>query len=322
MKLELEKRSEELNQEEVAVTKEDQVEESVCVQETEESVKEEVLEQTVTEEGQKQITIEKEETIVISQEQTSKSQLSILMGIEDSILEREYVEQNVKKFLAGIGRAVLRSDSLDGDMKRMFASAKDYYLGGILASPLYLNACAKLLKKKEKRNFEVGAIVDFPFGEGTFKSKLHDVKACGRAKVNFTVITFPTLLANKDNAKILRRQTKRLIGAFKKNRGIAINASGLPVEEISRIIKLFYKTKMKTLTLLFNDSMVDEIVEKVSYINKGLNGKKLYLLTNLQKAEEITKLRVIGVERVFTPHAEDIAKDVLERFGIKETKLY
>jgi hypothetical protein len=151
---------------------------------------------------------------------------------------------------------------------------------------------------------------------------LHDVKACGKAKVNFTVITFPTLLANKDNAKILRRQTKRLIGAFKKNRGIAINASGLPVEEISRIVKLFYKTKMQTLTLLFNDSPIDEIIEKVTFVNKDLNGKKLYLLTSLQKTEEITKLRVLGVDRVFTPYAEDIAKDVLERFSLKETKLY
>ena len=94
--------------------------------------------------------IVEEEKVELSQEESSSSALSILMGVEDSVLEREYVEYNVKKFLSGIGRAVLRSDSLDGDMKRMFAAAKDYYLGGILASPLYLNACAKLLKKKEK----------------------------------------------------------------------------------------------------------------------------------------------------------------------------
>lgn len=313
MELELEKTTEEKSQqEEVAVTEVEEVKE----------IEEQTLIAEKEEVGQVEEIIVEEEKVELSQEESSSSALSILMGVEDSILEREYVEQNVRKFLLGLGRAVLRSDSLDGDMKRMFASAKEYYLGGILASPLYLNACAKLLKKKEKRTFEVGAIIDFPFGEGTFKSKLHDVKACGKAKVNFTVITFPTLLANKDNAKILRRQTKRLIGAFKKNRGIAINASGLPVEEISRIVKLFYKTKMQTLTLLFNDSPIDEIIEKVTFVNKDLNGKKLYLLTSLQKTEEITKLRVLGVDRVFTPYAEDIAKDVLERFSLKETKLY
>lgn len=314
MELELEKTTEEKSQqEEVAVT---EVEE---VKEIEEQTL--IAEKEEVEQVEEEIMVE-EEKVELSQEESSSSALSILMGVEDSILEREYVEYNVKKFLSGIGRAVLRSDSLDGDMKRMFAAAKDYYLGGILASPLYLNACAKLLKKKEKRTFEVGAIVDFPFGEGTFKSKLHDVKACGKAKVNFTVITFPTLLANNDNAKILRRQTKRLIGAFKKNRGIAINASGLPVEEISRIVKLFYKTKMQTLTLIFNDSPIDEIVENVLVASKDLNSKKLQVVANVQKAEYITRLKGLGVDRVFTPYAEDIAKDVLERFGLKETKLY
>ena len=297
MELELEKKLEE-SKEDVAVTEVEQVVET------------------------EEVEVEIEKETISLEEQSSKSALSVLMGVEDCVLEREHVEYNVKKFLSGLGRAVLRSDSLDGDMKRMFASAKEYYLGGILASPLYLNACAKLLKKKENRNFEVGAIVDFPFGEGTFKSKQHDVKACGKAKINFTVITFPTMLANKDNEKILRRQTKRLIGAFNKNRGIAINASGLPVEEISRIVKLFYKTKMQTLTLLFSDCPIDEIVEKVVATNKDLNSKKLQVVANLQKAEQITRLRVLGVTRVFTPYAEDIAKDVLERFGIKDTKLY
>jgi hypothetical protein len=143
MELELEKTTEEKSQqEEVAVT---EVEE---VKEIEEQTL--IAEKEEVEQVEEEIIVE-EEKVELSQEESSSSALSILMGVEDSILEREYVEQNVRKFLLGLGRAVLRSDSLDGDMKRMFASAKEYYLGGILASPLYLNACAKLLKKKENQ---------------------------------------------------------------------------------------------------------------------------------------------------------------------------
>ncbi len=103
MELELEKTTEEKSQqEEVAVT---EVEE---VKEIEEQTL--IAEKEEVEQVEEEIIVE-EEKVELFQEKSSSSALSILMGVEDSILEREYVEYNVKKFLSGIGRAVLRSDS-------------------------------------------------------------------------------------------------------------------------------------------------------------------------------------------------------------------
>ena len=272
----------------------------------------------VTLEQEAERTEEKEQFYDEKDNQTLKA-LASLMGVGEQTLKREFVEYNVKKFLSLVGRALVRSETMDEDVKRLYYRSSEYWLGGILVSPMYLSSCTKQQKKKD-RTIDCGAIIDFPFGEDTVKGKMHGIKESNKAKMDFAIVTIPTVLAGKENLKQLKKQTKKLMGALKKRGGVAINASDITNDDIKRVCKSLVKSKAQSLTLLFGDTPIEEVTEKIITAGANLGDKKLFVLANVQKYQSITELKKLGVDKIFTPFAFEIATEVLQSFGLKEIK--
>lgn len=270
------------------------------------AVKEQVLEQQSI----------AEQALDQPKENGKREELAILLGKSQEQLEREFIDRNVSEFLSHAFKAAVGSDAMVDGLKCTLNRVKEWSLGGAVLSTVYLPNCAKILKKRDGKGVKVGAIIDFPFGEGTVKSKINQVKACNKAKVDFVIMTLPSILLNAEEGKDLKKQVKKFAGAFKKEKSVAVNFSDLRLESLSGLNKIMTKKKINSLTLILAEGDSEDLAEKIIAIKSRIGEKSIDVLAPVSGVEQVTELVKLGVDKIFTPNAEELAKSVIDAFEI------
>jgi len=139
--------------------------------------------------------------------------------------------------------------------------------------------------------------------------------------VDEATVVMPNLLINNEMTKVLKRQTKKVGKAFKGKSGVAFNASDLSEDKLTFAVKIAQKTKIEFITLIFNSASQEEVEAKLRAVNKVKGDKKIFVFANVSSPEAIIALFKNQVDKILTPFADDIGKDLLKRFNVKSIKL-
>ncbi|MBQ3116040.1 MAG: hypothetical protein IJC07_03320 [Clostridia bacterium] len=245
---------------------------------------------------------------------------SLLNDSEENVKQELYLYL-IKKFMANVGKAVVRFGDGDNKLEKIFLNCMAQGVGGVYVAPAHLPAVKKIINKNADVDIEVVAVVDFPFGESTLKARLNEVKDCKRANIDGVLITMPNVLTLPDKVKEYKKQAKKLLRAFNGKKGFAFNAGDLSDQDFSRVIKFTEKSKADYVALLFGESDYQTVKEKIEKVQTLRAKKKIFVLANVDKEEIVKELIKLGVDKVLTPFADDIGKNLFERYQITSIKL-
>ncbi len=247
--------------------------------------------------------------------------LAKLMGTTVNELKDEFFLFQIRKLMSRLAKTVIRFGVSDKQMEKLFYNAKQLEMDEIIVAPAFLPACVKQVKKLGEEGFKVGALVDFPFGESTIKSKISEVKECVKTGVDDITVMMPSMLVCKENIKQLKKQSAKIAKLYKGFAGIALNATDLNEEQIKLAIKAVNRTKLAFLTFVFGTATLDEVNSKMAIVKKYKDGKQIFALANVDTAEGVMALFSNGVDKILTPYADEIGEELVKRFNVKSVKL-
>ena len=228
----------------------------------------------------------------------------------------------VKKLMNRLGKVIVRFNVTDAELADIIDNSAKLETSEIVLSPAYLPALIRKVGKEQLDKLNVCALIDFPFGESTFKSKITDVKDVIKLGVDGVTVMMPAMMLEKDNLKMLKAQCRKIGRAYKNRAGVAVSAMDVTEEGIKTLIKTVEKTSLSHLTFVFGEAGEEELKLKFKTIMKH-KGKKcrIKILGNVMHAEAVMELFKLGAETVLTPYSDDIGADLVKRFNIKCLKL-
>lgn len=247
--------------------------------------------------------------------------LAALFGVSVEEIKEECFNYQVKKFMSKMGKLIVRYNLGEADLETAMLNSFAISSGGVFVAPIYLKECALKSKKHRLDGVTVGSVIDFPFGESSFKSKVQAVREGMKIGVDEVLVTIPNVLFSEQNYKELKKQVKKVGGIFKEGSGIILNATDLDDVCIKKAVRLINKTKLSFITFAFGEATLEEVKNKMEVVNKYRGAKKVRVLANVDSAEAVSELLKLKADMVLTPYADEIGKTLVERFNIKSVKL-
>lgn len=227
----------------------------------------------------------------------------------------------VRKLMSKLGQVVVRYDVSDAKIGKIIKNCLNLEVSEVLVSPAYLDACLKQTNKHKLQSQNVCAFIDFPFGESSLKGKLTDLKNTLNFGVDGATVMMPNLLLAPEKLKVFKKHVKRFGRAINRQTGVAVNATDLSEDAIKNAIKIVDKTKLSFITFVFGDTPEDQIKSKIKTIYKYKSKKEIRILGNVCSPEAVMALFKMGVDKILTPYANEIGKELVKRFKIKSVKL-
>jgi deoxyribose-phosphate aldolase len=217
-------------------------------------------------------------------------------------------------------KVIVRYNVTDKELEKILVNCDTLNANGVLISPAYLPAIMRQ-KKKQNLKVKIGSVIDFPFGESLFKSKLNDVRDSIKMGVNGVTVMLPTMLLEGKNVKQFKKQSKK-IGRIKRvETSISLSAMDLTSEQIKTAFKITERTKLNAVTFIFGDVGLEEFREKMAVINKYRGKKPIKILANVENVPAVQELIKDQVDGILTPFADEIGTELIKRFDIKSVKL-
>lgn len=247
--------------------------------------------------------------------------LAALMNTTVEALKDEFFLFQIRKLMGRMGKVIVRYNVPEKELERCFVNSSLLELGEIVVSPVYLQSCAKQIEKNHLHNLRVGSLIGFPFGESSLKSKTADIKDSANFDADDITVVIPSVTTTAENAKILKKQAKKIGRSYRKGAGIALNATDLTDDQIKRAVKTAERTKLSFITFIFGETALSELVNRMTFINSIKGNKKIKVLANVDSAEGIMQLFKLDVDVILTPYADVIGKELIERFNVKGVKL-
>ncbi|MBQ3046643.1 MAG: hypothetical protein IJD54_01195 [Clostridia bacterium] len=248
--------------------------------------------------------------------------LARLMNTTVENLRDEFFLFQIRKLMSKIGKVVVRHSVTENELEKIFLNANALTINQVLVSPVYLPTCERIVKKHKLHNVCVGSIIDFPFGESSFKSKINNVKDSVKIGVDEVSVMIPSLLTTPDHIKTFRKQVKKIAKSYKGSSGVVLNATDIQEEQVKRAMKIVGKSKLSFVVFAFGEATVSDLKEKMQIINKYKGNKKVSVIANVDRADSIQELFKQGVDRILSPFADAIGQELVERFEIKSVKLH
>ncbi len=300
---EMEKKTEEMKEE-----KADLVEEKKVATEDAEDVIEEI-----------EVTIEKEpapSTVQADKKiKSDKFDLAKVLGKTESGMKAEFYVYQIKELMQKVGKAFDTKQVSVPEIHESYAEISKLGACEMLVSPIYASECAKA-EKKNPSGAKFGAIIDYPFGESSFKAKMVELKNCIKSGFDSITVTFPTSAAYLNKLNSERSVVVKLAKKCKVPFGVAIN-SDMPMEDVRKLLKAIANSKISFITLLLdkldNVSILDYFEEISVYKGK----LKVYAYTSIRNVKDLAKLIEYSADRVYTPYVEDIGQELLTKFGVE-----
>ncbi len=237
--------------------------------------------------------------------------------VED--LKEEFFIFHIRKLMSKISKTVVRFNVSDEKMEKILQNAKTTGIGSVVVAPVYLPTCKKQAKKLN--GYSVSAILDFPFGESALASKISGIADCKNRDVDDVIVMMPSLLFEENKVKELKKQLAKFARKYKGHVGVGLNATDLNEEQIKNAMNIAKKTKIAFVTFVFGTASLEEVKSKMGVVQKYKGNKNTFVFANVERAEVLTELFRLGVDKILTPYADDIAKELFKKFKIKSLKL-
>ncbi|MBQ7348438.1 MAG: hypothetical protein IJW47_00445 [Clostridia bacterium] len=248
-------------------------------------------------------------------------ELAELLNVSVEEIKDECCLFQVRNIMNRLGKVIARYNVTDKELEKILANCSVLNVKELLLTPAYIPTITRQIKKQNFTNVRVSAIIDFPFGESLFKSKLIDVRDSLKMGVDGVTVMMPAILLEQKNLKVFKKQCKK-IGAIKKiDTAISLSPMELNAEQIKNAIKFVEKTKLKAVTFIFGDVRLEDFRAKMAEINKFRMKKSVRILANVETVQAVQELIKDNVDEILTPYADDLGVELVKRFGIKSVKL-
>ena len=183
--------------------------------------------------------VKKEKTKYSEQDFTD---LALLTESTVDELKEEFFLYYTRKFMSKVVKVVTRYAVSDIELEKIFVDADKLNVGGVMLPHVYLSSARKIKLKNKLENVKLFSIVDFPFGESSFKSKITGVRDGARFGVSETTVMTASVLMSEENKRVLKSESVKF--GRRGNVGLALNATDLDFSAIERAVKIFNKTKV------------------------------------------------------------------------------
>lgn len=247
--------------------------------------------------------------------------LAQLLNVTVEQVKDECCLYQVRNLMSRMGKVIVRYNVSDSELGDVLRNVNALQIKETLVSPAYIPACAKQVGKHGLHSLYIGTVIDFPFGESTFKSKLADIKDSVSAGVDGVTVVFPAMLLEKDKQKQFKKQVKKIGKFYKKDAGIALSAMDIDEEAVKFAFKTVEKSKVGGITFIFGETDENSLKLKMAAINKYRGKKAVKVMGNVSHPEAVMELIKFKVDEILTPFADEIGKDLIKRFKIKSVKL-
>lgn len=242
----------------------------------------------------------------------------ILNKDEDAIIEECKLFQ-IRNIMSRISKALVRHGTDAENTRTLVKNAIKSGLGEIAAAPAYLDNVSDAMKSNEE--LKVSAVVDFPFGESSFKVRFSEIKNSVKKGVDGILTVINTAALKKENAKILKKELKKTGKIKGVEKGAAVNAEDATADDIKQIFKLSEKSGIEYVALTFGSITETELVAKMKEINAIKGKTPVKVMANVDDVDGVKTLISLGVNGIITPYADDIARELFKEFKIKSEKL-
>ncbi len=242
----------------------------------------------------------------------------ILNKDEDAIIEECKLFQ-IRNIMSRISKALVRRGTDAENTRTLVKNAIKSGLGEIAAAPAYLDNVSDAMKSGEE--LKVSAVVDFPFGESSFKVRFSEIKNSVKKGVDGILTVINTAALKKENAKILKKELKKTGKIKGVEKGAAVNAEDADADDIKQIFKLSEKSGIEYVALMFGSITEAELVAKMKEINAIKGKTPVKVMANVDDVDGVKTLISLGVSGIITPYADDIARELFKEFKIKSEKL-
>lgn len=242
----------------------------------------------------------------------------ILCTDKNAVLE-ECKLYGIRKIMAKLSRAVVRYGLSNGEMKTLVKNAGISGLGEIAVSPAYLNDLAVHLKGKEE--IKVCAVIDFPFGEASFKVKMSEIKNSIKQGVDGVLTVLNASEIKNDNGTALKKQLRKIGKVKGVIKGVAVSAEDLNKDDIKRFLRLGEKANFDYAAFLFGNVSESELNSKMKDITDVKGAIAVKVMANVEDLAGVKALIKSGADGIITPFAETIAKELFAEFKITDVKL-
>lgn len=242
----------------------------------------------------------------------------ILNKDEDAIIEECKLFQ-IRNIMSRISKALVRRGTDAENTRTLVKNAIKSGLGEIAAAPAYLDNVSDAMKSGEE--LKVSAVVDFPFGESSFKVRFSEIKNSVKKGVDGILTVINTAALKTENAKILKKELKKTGKIKGVEKGAAVNAEDATADDIKQIFKLSEKSGIEYVALMFGSITEAELVAKMKEINAIKGKTPVKVMANVDDVDGVKTLISLGVSGIITPYADDIARELFKEFKIKSEKL-
>ena len=110
----------------------------------------------------------------------------------------------IKNLMAKMGKVMVRYNTTEKELEKMLYNVNELAVGTILIAPVYIPNTVRYAKKQNHNGPKIHSIIDFPFGESLFKSKLSDIKESIKL-VNGATVVMPCMLLYSKNVRTFKR---------------------------------------------------------------------------------------------------------------------
>ncbi len=257
----------------------------------------------------------------IKEDFSSLYQLANLLNVSIERVKDECCTLQINNLLSTLKKVIVRYSLSEEETERILYNCFSLGSKEVLVSPAYLPSVKRQAEKLGLSELKIGVIIDFPFGESAFKSKITDIKDALKTGVKAVTLMLPAMLLTKEKVREYKRQLK-IVGRINKiETSVAFAVNDLNEDAIRLAVKFFEKSKVKALTLVFGEASENQVRRKTSAINGFKGNKKLYVLGNVETPEAVMELKKLKVDGIYTPYTETIGAELIKRFNVKSVNL-
>lgn len=223
-------------------------------------------------------------------------------------------KRHILNKITGILTEAIVGASFSGNAAKTIEKAITFGIRSVAISPCFIDEAEKAIAKKGE--VKVCAVVDFPFGESTFKSKYAEMKSAVKRGVDGTLTVFPIALTAKENHKELKKQLKKT-GKLRTETGVAISMENATDDAVKQFIRSADKSGVSYIGFLFGQSSEKEIEEKLAVITSEKSKKPIAVYAGVSEEAGLKKLYGAGVNAVISPYSSELAEKLFKDYKVK-----
>jgi hypothetical protein len=292
----------------------DRQEEKVdCVEQAEQGVQ--PVEEIAKEQTQPQPLTPEVEVLAIKEEK-EKFSLAGILGKTESGMKSEFYAYQIKELMQSVGMIMPKNGVNIADIESAYGETVKYGGKQIFLTPYFYRAIKNLESKVGASSISFCSMIDYPYGESSQKARLIDVKEAFKNGMDLVTVVMPFNAYSMGGLNAEKSKLNKLCKVRKGKVGVAIGIN-YGEEDFRKVIKMIDGLKCAHVTLLCQGGSIDKIANAVNIIREKKFSKKVFVYSSVKTIEELSRLKSLKVDMIYSERFEEIGKELEGKFGIE-----